>query len=493
MFKKVLVANRGAIAVRIIQAIQELGLTAVAIYSTPDERSLHLHWADETYHIPGEVPQDTYLNIHAILDIAKKSKVDAIHPGYGFLSENAEFAEKVNKAGITFVGPSPEAIRSMGLKTEARRIMQLANVPIVPGYQGEDRSTKTLLDKAEEIGYPILVKASAGGGGKGMKIVQVPSELETAVESAKREALKAFGDDTIYLEKYLEEPRHIEVQILGDHSGNIIHLFERECSIQRRHQKILEEAPSIFLTPKIRENICCAAVNAAKAVNYVNAGTVEFIVDKFHNFYFLEMNTRLQVEHSVTEMTTGVDIVKLQLKIAAGESLPFSQNEILQKGHSIEVRIYAEDPVNNFLPSTGIIRFLEPPIGVNIRNDLGIHAGVPVTLFYDPLLAKLTVFDSTRTTAIEKLKWAIDRYGISGIRTNIPFLREIVNHPEFIKGNTTTNFIEKFFSNWNVPHQSIPDEAFALAALSEYINQEKSEYHSSVDFESDPFSPWIGE
>lgn len=492
MFEKVLIANRGAIAVRIIQAVQELGMKAVAVYSTPDERSLHLHWADEAFHLPGEFAKDTYLNTQAILEIASRSKVQAIHPGYGFLSENAEFADMVRNEGITFIGPNSDAIRIMGSKTEARSRMQSAGVSVVPGYQGSDFSIDTLKKQAEKIGFPILVKASAGGGGKGMKIVLNPDQLETAIDSARREALNAFGDDSIFLEKYLIHPRHIEVQVFGDSHGNVIHLFERECSIQRRHQKILEEAPSPFVTPELRSEICQTAVKAAQAVNYVNAGTVEFIVDADGNFYFLEMNTRLQVEHSVTEMTTGVDLVKLQLKVAAGEKIPYSQNEIIQKGHSIEVRIYAEDPVSGFLPSTGTIRFLEPPVGVNIRNDLGVHAGVPVSLFYDPLLAKLSVFDSNRDLAIEKLIWSLDRYGISGVRTNIPFLREVVSHDAYKHGDTTTSFIDQFFSNWSTPTQKIPDEAFVLAALSEYLNQENGRYGLNIPSNSDFFSPWTG-
>ncbi len=490
-FQKVLIANRGAIAVRVIQAIQELGMKAVAVYSTPDERALHLHWADEAYELPGESPVDTYLNQKLIIDIARNAQVDAIHPGYGFLSENAEFALAVRSAGMEFIGPSVTAISEMGSKTRAREIMQQAGVPVVPGFQWNDASFERVRDEAEKIGYPILVKASAGGGGKGMKIVTESAGLVDALESAKREAKNAFGDDTVFIEKYLVNPRHIEVQILGDEHGNIVHLFERECSIQRRHQKILEEAPSPFVTPELRARMCRDAINAGKTVRYSNAGTVEFIVDATGNYYFLEMNTRLQVEHSVTEMTTGIDLVKMQLRIAMGEPLPWTQDELQQHGHAIEVRIYAEDPETGFLPSTGTIRYLDPPEGVNIRNDLGIHAGVPVSLFYDPLLAKLTVFGMARESAIERLDWALERYGIGGVRTNIQFLRAVLQHPAFRMGETDTGFIPRHFDQWRAPEQHIPDEALVLAALSEFLrNEDRGISTTGFSFQSDPFSPW---
>jgi len=493
-FKKVLIVNRGAIAVRIIQAVQELGMKAVAVYSTPDERSLHLHWADEAYELPGESPTDTYLNQTKILEIARLAKVDAVHPGYGFLSENASFAENVRKAGFVFVGPSANAMREMGSKTRAREIMAKAGVPVVPGFQWTDASPDKIANEAKHIGYPVLVKASAGGGGKGMKVVHSESELAEALASARREAKNAFGDDTVFIEKYIENPRHIEVQILGDSCGNIVHLFERECSIQRRHQKILEEAPSPFMTPELRARMCADAIRAGSAVAYENAGTVEFIVDTKGNYFFLEMNTRLQVEHSITEMTTGIDLVKMQLRIAMGEPLPWKQSELVQRGAAIEVRIYAEDPETGFLPSTGTIRYLDPPEGVNIRNDLGIHAGVPVTLFYDPLLAKLTVFGMTREHAIERLRWALERYGIGGIRTNIAFLRAVVEHPAFKNGETDTGFIPRHFEHWKAPAEEIPGEALALAALSEFLRSEdKVPSGEGFTLASDPFTLWGGE
>ncbi len=399
MFSKILIANRSEIAVRIIRACQEMGIATVAIYSDADAGALHVSLADEAFHVGSPAPADSYLRGDTIIEVARQVACDAVHPGYGFLSENADFAEAVTASGLTFVGPDPRPCVRWDPETSARRIMRAAGVPVVPGYQ-ESQEDADLVAAAVHMGYPVLVKATAGGGGKGMRIVHTQNDLPHALESARREALHAFGDDNIYLEKLIEQPRHLEFQVIGDSHGNMMHLFERECSIQRRHQKIIEETPSPLLDDELRDQMGAAAVAAARAVDYVNAGTLEFLVDGQRNFYFLEMNTRLQVEHPVTEEVTGIDLVKLQIRVAAGEPLPFAQGDLIQRGHAIECRIYAEDPANDFLPSVGTVLQVVEPSGPGIRIDAGITTGDEITIHYDPMIAKLIVRAENRADAV---------------------------------------------------------------------------------------------
>ncbi len=445
-FHKLLIANRGEIAVRLIRACREMDIRAVAVYSEADANALHVRRADEAISIGPPPPRESYLKIDRILEAAQKSKADAIHPGYGFLSENADFAEAVTAAGMVFIGPPAEAIRKMGSKTRARAIMQAAGVPVVPGYHGA--ADADFDEAAGAIGYPVLVKAAAGGGGKGMRIVKSPGELSEAVAAAQREAASAFGSDEVFIEKYIDNPRHIEFQVLADSFGETVHLFERECSIQRRHQKIIEETPSPFLTKEKKERMGNAAVAAARAVGYGNAGTVEFIVDSYGDFYFLEMNTRLQVEHPITEMVTGVDLVKAQIRIAAGERLWFGQRDLSQRGHAVECRVYAEDPANNFLPSVGKIEQAVEPPGPGVRVDAGVTAGDEVSIYYDPMIAKVIAHAETRANAIRKMDAALADYKLTGITTNISFLRAVLAHPAFERGETTTHFVEEHLRDW---------------------------------------------
>ncbi len=473
-FKKVLIANRGEIAVRVSQTLQEMGIKVIALYSDADKNALHVRMADEAYHLPGNTAAETYLQAEKILSIAKKAKADAIHPGYGFLSENAGFATACAKAGITFIGPSPEAIESMGDKIIAKSIMTKAGVPVVPGWAGDinaddiDASFNTLSQEAESIGYPLLVKAAAGGGGKGMRLVNEAKDLKGALEAAAREAKNAFGDNRIFLEKYITRPRHVEFQIFGDEHGNVVHLFERECSIQRRHQKIIEESPSPALDsklrPKLREKMGQAAINAAKAINYTNAGTVEFILAEDGSFYFLEVNTRLQVEHPVTEMVTHLDLVQAQIAVAQGEELPFSQGDLRQEGHAIECRIYAEDASRNFMPSIGRLAHYHPPDGPDIRVDSGVESGSEVSIHYDPMLSKLIVWGENREKAINKAKWALNHFPILGVTTNTCFLRDVISHPAFESGNIHTHFLDEHEITSQAPEE-IPDEALIVGAL----------------------------
>jgi 3-methylcrotonyl-CoA carboxylase alpha subunit len=490
MFKKVLIANRGEIAVRIISACQELGVKTVAVYSDADGTTPHVQIADETYSLGEPAPLESYLNIDKIITAAKKTGAEAVHPGYGFLAENPTFAERCEKEGITFIGPRSDVILLMGHKIEAKTTIQKAGVPVIPGYHGGDQSIDTLLDEGVKIGFPLLIKAASGGGGKGMRIVQDERELPGFIESCKRESLKAFGDDTVFLEKYLDKPRHIEFQVLGDVCGNTIHLFERECSIQRRHQKIIEETPSLALTPELRKRMGEAAVKTAEAVNYTNAGTVEFMVDAQKNFYFLEMNTRLQVEHPITEFVTGIDLVKWQLRIASGEKLTLTQDELVQRGHAVECRIYAEDPQNQFLPSTGVLHCVEPPQGINVRNDSGIDQGMEVTAFYDPLLAKLTVYGETRDETIQKMMWALSNYAILGVTTNISFLKRVLDHKAFRSGDITTHFIDDHRELFL--ESVLPDEALIAAALAETLRMTPESVQDNVKTQgvADPYSPW---
>jgi len=490
MFKKVLVANRGEIAVRVIKACQELGISTVTIYSEADAMAPHVKLADETKCLGDPTSTESYLNMNKVIDAAREFKAEAIHPGYGFLAENAKFAERCEKEGITFIGPGPKVIRAMGDKIQAKTTMEKANVPVIPGYHGEDQSDATLIKEGKRIGFPLMVKASAGGGGKGMRIVRKENELKDAIEGARRESKSAFSDDTLFIEKYLEEPRHIEFQILADNKGNTIHLYERECSIQRRHQKIIEEAPSTALTPALRKKMGEAAVKAAKAVGYSNAGTVEFMFSK-GDFYFLEMNTRLQVEHPITEFTTATDIVKWQLRIAAGQPLTLKQNDIIQRGHSFECRIYAEDPENNFMPSTGLLEELKLPQAVNVRHDIGFDSGQEVTPYYDPMLAKLIVFGENREDAREKMMWALSNYVTMGINTNVSFLKKVMEMKPFIKGDITTHFIDDYLKGWSLTKGGIPDEVLVAVSIFDFLHKKTIDAGGTVQVVGmDEHTPW---
>jgi acetyl-CoA carboxylase biotin carboxylase subunit len=446
MFRKVLIANRGEIAVRVIRTLREMGIGTVAVYSDADRTSLHVRMADEAEHIGPAPSSESYLRIDRILDAARKHRADAIHPGYGFLSENAEFAAACADAGVTFIGPSAESIRRMGSKTAARQAAAAVGVPILPG-SGRGVTLEEARQFGARNGYPILLKAVAGGGGKGMRRVDAESELESALRNASSEAERAFRDPDIYIEKLVQRPRHIEIQVLGDMHGNLVHLGERECSIQRRHQKVIEECPSPLVAahPEMRRAMGEAAICAARAAGYYNAGTVEFLVDEDRRFYFLEMNTRLQVEHPVTELVTGLDLVRLQVEIAAGGSLPFTQQDIEWRGSAIECRVYAEDPYNNFLPYPGKLTRLSRPLGPGIRLDGCVYAGWTVPMEYDPLLAKLAVYASTRDETIARMLRALSEYDVGGIRTNIGFFRQILEDPQFREARLHTGFIEDFF------------------------------------------------
>ena len=443
--KKLLIANRGEIALRVMRSAREMGIKTVAVFSEADRNSLHVRFADEAVCIGPPPSAQSYLVIEKIIAAAKKTNADAIHPGYGFLSENEDFARETKKAGLIFIGPSAESIELMGSKLAAKTAAAKFNVPLVPGTAEPISDIAQAKKIARKIGYPILIKASAGGGGKGMRIVNSEPEFEEQMERAKSESLSSFGDDSVFIEKYVTQPRHIEFQIFGDQHGNVVHFFERECSIQRRHQKVIEEAPSSILTPELREKMGQAAVNVAKAANYYNAGTVEFIVDANKKFYFLEMNTRLQVEHPVTEMITGLDLVKLQIRIAEGEKLPFTQSDLSIRGHAIEVRVYAEDPCNNFLPDIGTLKTYQRPQGHGIRVDDGFEQGMSIPFYYDPMIAKMICHGRTREEAIEKTIRAIDEYEITGLETTLGFCKFVMNHDAFRSGNFDTSFVEKYF------------------------------------------------
>lgn len=456
MIKKVLIANRGEIAVRILRSCREMGISTVAVYSDADRTAMHVRLADEAYYLGPSPSNESYLISDKVLDVAKLSGADAIHPGYGFLSENAEFAERIAAEGLIFIGPPPHAIRTMGDKITARQNMIEAGVPVVPGTE-EKIVDKEQADRiGNEIGFPIMVKASAGGGGKGMRLVEKEEDLYPAVLAAQSEALAAFGDDSVYVEKYIGSPHHIEFQVLADKFGNVIHLCERECSVQRRHQKVVEETPSPLMTPKLREEMGKSAVEAARAVNYEGAGTIEFLADDDLNYYFLEMNTRLQVEHPITEMVTGVDLVKEQILIASGEKLSYSQKDIKQIGHSIECRIYAEDPENKFMPSPGLITRLDEPQGVGVRNDGYVYAGFEIPMFYDPMISKLVTWGKDRDESRRRMKRALSEYFISGVKTSIQFLRRIMDTPDFVDGKYNTHFIQ---NNEEFLFQPCNDEA----------------------------------
>ncbi len=441
MFKKVLIANRGEIAIRVMRACRELDVKTVAVYSEVDKNALFAKYADEAYYIGPAPASQSYLNMDAILDVAHKTGAEAIHPGYGFLAENPEFAERCEKEGIIFIGPSSHTIESVGSKIAAKKTMKGAGIPVIPGSENGISDFDVALDTAEGIGYPIIIKASAGGGGIGMKVVRKKDELIQTIESTQRVAKSSFGDATVFIEKYLEEPRHIEFQILADSYGNIIHVGDRECSIQRRHQKLIEESPSPIMTPELRKRMGDDAVKAAAAVNYTNAGTIEFLYSK-GNYYFLEMNTRLQVEHPITEVVTGVDLAKEQLRIASGEELSYKQKDIRQIGWAIECRLNAEDPLNNFTPAPGKLRRYRSSGGPGVRVDSGVHTGFTITPFYDSLISKLTVWGRDRNEAIARMKRALYEYIIVGVTTNIPFHKAVMNNEYFRRGELTTHFIE---------------------------------------------------
>lgn len=443
MFRKILIANRGEIACRVIRTCKALGIQTVGIYSEADAEAPHVQLADEAFLVGAPPVAQSYLNVERILEIARETGAEAVHPGYGLLSENTDFARRIQEAGITFIGPSIEAIAAMGSKIESRKAMESAGVPVVPGITRPLADVEEGVQVAQEIGYPVMLKASGGGGGIGMQVCHSDEELQKAYAGNQNRAKQFFGDDAMYMEKFVEEPRHVEVQILADQQGNTVYLWERECSIQRRHQKVVEEAPSPFLDADLRARMGEAAVLAAKSIGYSNAGTIEFLVDKHRNFYFLEMNTRLQVEHPITEEITGLDLVAEQLRIAAGETLGYTQEDVKLEGHAIEVRIYAEDP-KTFFPSPGTITRFEPPTGDHVRNEIGVAgAGAKVTPFYDPMIAKLVVKATDRLEAISRMQEALEHYHVEGIKTNIPMLREVMAHEAFRAGDTTTDFVAK--------------------------------------------------
>lgn len=462
--KKILIANRGEIALRIMRSAREMGIATVAVYSEADRLSPHVQYADEAVFIGPPASNQSYLVMDKIIDACKSTGADAIHPGYGFLSENAAFARKVRENGLTLIGPSPEAMEIMGNKLSAKAAALSYNIPMVPGTEEAIGDVQIAKNRAVEVGFPILIKAAAGGGGKGMRIVEKVEDFEEQMQLAVSEAVSAFGDGAVFIERYVGSPRHIEIQVLGDTHGNIVYLFERECSVQRRHQKVVEEAPSAVLTPEIRKAMGECAVNVAKSCNYIGAGTVEFILENNKDFYFLEMNTRLQVEHPVTEQITGVDLVKEQIKIARGEKLSFSQEELSINGHSIELRVYAEDPNNNFLPDIGTLQTYKVPQGIGVRVDDGFVEGMDIPIYYDPMIAKLVTFGKDREEAIERMIRAIDDYQITGIQTTLPFGKFVMQHEAFRSGNFDTHFVKNYFKPDSLK-DSRADEA-EVAALS---------------------------
>jgi acetyl-CoA carboxylase, biotin carboxylase subunit len=487
MFSKILIANRGEIAVRVMRTAREMGMGTVAVFSEADRQALHVQTADEAIFLGESDPASSYLHMDKIIQAAKQTGAEAIHPGYGFLAENPVFAEKVAAAGLTFIGPPAGVMAKLGDKTFARRIMAQSNVPVIPGMTEAEADPSRLSEAAERIGYPVLVKAAAGGGGKGMRVVDNPEDLAAAAEMASSEAQSAFGDGSIYLEKYLDRPRHVEFQILADTFGNVVHLFERECSIQRRHQKIIEETPSPALTEVLRQRMAAAAVSAARAAGYVNAGTVEFLLDRSGEFYFLEVNTRLQVEHPITEMITGLDLVRHQLEIAAGRPLPFGQDEISRRGHAIECRIYAEDPEAGFMPASGKILLFQPAEGPGVRYDHGVYAGCSVPMHYDPILGKLIVCAEDRAAAVARMIRALQESVILGVKTPVEFLLDVLASTPFQSGDTHTRFIDEHFSDWK------PDaDASGLAALGFVLHDmagSKTPQHAAAS-QREQLSPW---
>ena len=484
MFEKILIANRGEIACRVARTARRLGIRSVAVYADPDANGLHVKAADEARRIEG------YLDIEAVIAAARAAGAQAIHPGYGFLSENEHFAVACRKAGLVFIGPSPEAIAAMGDKAAAKRLMEKAGVPLVPGYHGESQDAALLEKEARRIGFPVLIKPSAGGGGKGMRVVAAAADFSAALQAARREAKSAFGDERVLIERYLERPRHIEVQVFGDARGNVVHLFERDCSVQRRHQKVLEEAPAPGLDPKKRSEMGAAAAAAAKAIGYAGAGTVEFIVDPERRFYFMEMNTRLQVEHPVTEMITGLDLVELQLRVAAGEGLPFTQEQLKFEGHAIEARIYAEDPARDFLPATGRLAHLSfPAQSADVRVDAGVEAGGEITPWYDPMIAKLIVRGADRAAALARLSQALREVEIAGTSTNVAFLQRVVASRAFREAELDTGLIERNRAELLSSATEFEEQILAAAAFAE-LEEEQRGARASAQASGDPHSPW---
>ena len=493
--QKLLVANRGEIAVRILRAARELGLRTVAVYSTADRDAPHAQLADEAFHLGPPEPAESYLAVARLLEAARVSGADAVHPGYGFLSENAVFAEACEQAGLVFVGPKAAAIRDMGSKIVSKRIAERAGVPVIPSFQAPDTASlsRAAPEAAERLGYPVLVKAAAGGGGKGMRVVERWAELLPALEAGTREAQQAFGNGTLLLEKYIDRPRHVEVQVLGDRFGNRVHLFERECSVQRRHQKIVEETPSPAVDADLRRRLTEAALRLADAVDYTSAGTVEFLLAPDRTFYFLEMNTRLQVEHAITELVSGVDLVHQQLRVAGGEPLALAQSQLTQRGHAIECRLYAENPANGFLPATGRVRVLREPHGPGCRIDSGVALNQEITPYYDPILAKLVTYGATREEARLRMRVLLRDYVILGLTTNREFLLDVIESEAFAAGDTDTAFVERHYPDWR-PSSSVPTEVLALAALGELLQRETetanlaSEFRSSEQAISNPWT-----
>jgi acetyl-CoA carboxylase biotin carboxylase subunit len=476
--KKILVANRGEIALRVMRSARKMGIQTVAVFSEPDRYSPHVRFADEAVCIGPAPSSQSYLNIGKIIEVAKELNVDGIHPGYGFLSENAKFAQAVTDNGLIFIGPKPHAIRVMGSKLAAKEAVKKYDIPMVPGIDEAVDDPAVAMDIAKKIGFPILIKASAGGGGKGMRIVEKEEELKEQMQRAISEAQSAFGDGSVFIEKYVSSPRHIEIQVLADHHGNVVHLFERECSIQRRHQKVVEEAPSAILTPEIRSAMGQDAVNVAKACDYVGAGTVEFLMDADMNYYFLEMNTRLQVEHPVTEWVTGVDLVEEQIRIARNLPISFKQEDLQIKGHAIELRVYAEDPLNDFLPSVGTLEVYKRPAGENIRLDDGYEEGMDIPIYYDPMISKLITYGDTREAAIQRMIEAIQLYEIEGVATTLPFGTFVCQHEAFTSGKFDTHFVKNYFTPAALEQQSKEEAAIAaqigLRLLMENRQQLKS-------------------
>jgi acetyl-CoA carboxylase biotin carboxylase subunit len=475
-FAKILIANRGEIAVRVIRACREMGIRTVAVFSDVDRAALHVRMADEAFAVGPAASQQSYLGIDRIVAVARRAGADAIHPGYGFLSENAAFAKACEDQGIVFIGPKSETIALMGEKTSARRVAVEAGVPVVPGALQALADAAAIRREAERIGFPVMLKAAAGGGGKGLRLVARPDDLEAAAARARSEAKSAFGDDSLYVEKAIARPRHIEIQVLADTHGNAVHLFERECSIQRRHQKIIEESPSPFVTPELRERMGSLAVGLVKRVGYVNAGTLEFLVDQDKNPYFLEMNTRLQVEHPVTELVTGQDLVKLQIGVARGEELPFRQGQLTQRGHAIECRVYAEDPEAGFLPDPGRILALRAPGGPGIRDDSGVYEGYDVPIHYDSLISKLVAHGHSRKDAILRMRRALCEYKILGIQTTLPFFERVLRHPAFVAGDFDTGFVDHVFAAEDQKRERPLEIAAAAAAIRAFIERQAGRF-----------------
>jgi acetyl-CoA carboxylase biotin carboxylase subunit len=472
--KKILVANRGEIAIRVMRTAKSMGIKTVAVFSEADRNAPHVRYADEAVYIGKAPSNESYLLGDKIIDVAKSLHVDGIHPGYGFLSENAHFAELCEQNNITFIGPKSKAIKIMGSKLAAKEAVKAYDIPMVPGIDEAITDVKKAKEIAKQIGFPILIKASAGGGGKGMRIVEKESELESQMNRAISEATSAFGDGSVFIEKYVTSPRHIEIQVMADSHGNVLHFFERECSIQRRHQKVVEEAPSTILTPELRAKMGEAAINVARSCDYLGAGTVEFLLDADLNFYFLEMNTRLQVEHPVTELIAGIDLVELQIKVARGEALDMSQDDLKINGHALELRVYAEDPLNDFLPSVGLLKTYKLPVGEGIRVDNGFEEGMEIPIYYDPMLSKLITYGKTRNEAIQLMRKAINKYIVEGVQTTLPFGKFVCEHDAFISGNFDTHFVKKYYSPEKLLEQHKEEaEIAALIALKQYLEDQQ--------------------